>query len=262
MKLFKGDLLILTSIGFKRADEITKDDLILSLNSDGSFKYEEIEEINKIFKKKYTLNKIENYYLNDNIQIYSLKNLPLSLDLKETKEHLDIYKNNCIGLTKIGDISTFDFIGFPIKNNDEIIDRNPNMELVEMGLKITNPDLKLFSLYDLFNLTKEELKDIHLGFMEREEEIEIDATNKKLYHFIKYICLLLGKSLYSHYKEGKLEMKISKKTNENINYNFIYENVFWNKLKAIKKKPNYTGNLYHLKLKSGNPYLSDIGFIS
>lgn len=259
LKLFKGDLLLFTPNGFKKADELVKGDLLLSLNKDGSILFDEVEEITKVFKKKYNLNKIEGYYLNDNIELYSIKNIPLNLELNEIKEYIENYKNNCLGLTRIGDLSTFDFYGFPIKNNDEIFEKS-NLNLKEIGTNV-NKD-KSLSLNQLFNLSKEDLIEIHSGLIENNTEIHIDAGNKETYHFLKYTCLLLGIPMYVLFKDGKLQIKISKKINENSNSNFIFNNFFWNKIKSIKKTTNFNGNLFHIKLKSNNPYLSDIGFIS
>ena len=259
LKLFKGDLLLFTPNGFKKADELSKGDLLLSLNKDGNISFDEIEEINKVFKKKYNLNKIEGYYLNDNIEICSIKNIPLNLELNEMKEYIENYRNNCLGLTKIGELSTFDFIGFPIKNdNNETNDNNLNLK--EIGQNV-NKD-KLLSLNQLFNLSKEELIKIHSGLIENNTEIHIDANNKDTYHFLKYTCFLLGIPMYVIFKDGKLQIKISKKINENSNSNFIFNNFYWNKIKSIKKTTNFNCNLFNIKLKSNNPFLSDIGFIS
>ncbi len=260
LKLFKGDLLLFTPNGFKRADELSKDDLLLSLNKDGSISFDEIEEINKVFKKKYNLNKIEGYYLNDNVEICSIKNIPLNLELNEMKEYIENYRNNCLGLTKISELSTFDFIGFSIKNSDNQTTNNSNLNLKEIGQNV-NKD-KLLSLNQLFNLSKDELIQIHSGLVENNTEIHIDVSNKDTYHFLKYTCLLLGIPMYVIYKDGKLQIKISKKINENSNSNFIFNNFYWNKIKSIKKTTNFNGNLFNIKLKSNNPYLSDIGFIS
>ena len=67
LKLYKGDLLLFTNKGFKHVSEITNNDLILTLNQNGTFVFDEIDEIVKIYKKKYKLNKIDGYFLNDNI---------------------------------------------------------------------------------------------------------------------------------------------------------------------------------------------------
>jgi hypothetical protein len=55
---------------------------------------------------------------------------------------------------------------------------------------------------------------------------------------------------------------MTKKINKSY-YNYCnYNNFIWTKIRNIKKVPNYTGNLFYIKTKSGRPYLSDIGLIS
>jgi len=259
-KLFKGDLQLLTKNGFKKTEELKKGDLILSLNKEGLLYYDEIEEINKIFKKKYNLNKIDGYYLNDNIEIYSIKNIPLDIELNEMKEYIQNYKNICIGLTKLDELSTFDYIGFPLSNNDINIIKKSDLNLKEIG-KNLNKD-NLLSINELFNLSKDDLFEIYLGIIENNNEIFININDKINYQFIKYTCLLLGIQINIIYKNDKFQIKIPKKINENINFNFIFNNFTWNKIKFIKKIPNFTGNLYNIRLKSNNPFFSDIGFIS
>ena len=51
VKLFKGDLLIFTPNGFKKADELNIGDQILSLDINGNLIYDEIEEIKPKAKK-------------------------------------------------------------------------------------------------------------------------------------------------------------------------------------------------------------------
>ncbi len=111
------------------------------------------------------------------------------------------------------------------------------------------------NLNELFKLSRVELNEFYLGIIEN-KDIQIEVTNKNLFHLIKYTCLLLGISFSHIYKEGKLLIKISK------NDSIIYDNFIWNKIKSIKKINNFTGNLLYIKCKSNRPYLTDIGFIS
>lgn len=245
LKLFKGDLLLFTSSGFKKADEITKEDLLLSLDKEGNLVYDEIEEITKIYKKKYTLNKINGYFLNDNIDFYSVKNIPLNLEMKDIEEYLDNYNSRCLGLSKLGDLSVFDYIGFPMIDND-----NNNKEIT-LESEMT--------LIKLFYLSKKELIDYYSSLIDGDNDIIINATDKDKFNLIKYTFLFLGFSLYYYFKDGKLHIKVPKKDD---NYHFNYKKFTWNRIKSIKKMPNYNGNLYYIKLKSNNPYFSDVGFIS
>ncbi len=308
LKLYKGDLLLFTNKGFKPASEITNTDLILTLNKDGNLIFDEIEEINKIYKKKYKLNKIDNYFINDNVELFSLKNIPLNIEINEISSYLDDYHRNCIGSTKIGDLSTFDYYGFPVAtcentngdsedlikemrfmgllmNNIDNLDNNKNKETIEFiksyltdnnisydllendgqtqtNFKIDISNLNIMTLNLLFSLNKKNLTDFYSGLVELNRDIIINQNDKTSYLIVKYTCLLLGMSISSIFKEGKIIIKIPKKIS-NIYYNYFnFNNFVWTKIRSIKKIPSYNGNLYYIKSKSGNPYLSDIGLIS
>ena len=250
LKLFKGDLLIFTPNGFKRADELNIGDPILSLDKSGNLIYEEIKEITKTFKKKYNLNKIDGYSVNNNVDIYSIINLPIDIEKKDICNHLENYNATCINQTKIGDLFVYDYVGYPVNTNDS--SRNLDFNFKEIGKNYN--DCKL-TIVDLFNLSKADLDDLYLGLSEN-TDIQIDVTNCQLYHLVKYICLFSGNSFNSIYKDGKLLIKFSKSKS------IIHNNFIWTKIKSMKKTNNYTGFLFHIKLKSNNPYLSDIGFIS
>lgn len=301
LKLYKGDLLVFTNNGFKNASEVTKNDLLLCVNNDGSTKYDEIEEITKIYKKKYKLNKIDNYLINDNIELFSLKNIPSNIEINEINDYLERYAKNCIGLTKIGELSTFDYFGFPtinnnidnynedhmrfiglITNNYLNLNINKNKETIdflksyltklninydikeekeEINFKI-NEELPKITPGFLFILSKKNLIDFYSGLIELNRDIIIDINDKNLFLIIKYTCLLLGMSISSLFKDGKILIKLPKKIN-NLYYNYFnYDNNIWTKIRSIKKIQNYTGNLFYIKTKNNNPYLTDIGFIS
>jgi hypothetical protein len=310
LKLYKGDLLLFTNKGFKHASEITNNDLILTLNQNGTFVFDEIDEIVKIYKKKYKLNKIDGYFLNDNIELLSLKNIPLNTELNEIGKYLDDYYKNCASYTKIGELSTFDYYGFPVASNEtlktDIDDLSLSKEMRFMGLLMTNMNdldvnkhketiefvtnyltenkidfsilenenknlinfkidiskLNIMTLNLLFSLNKKNLTDFYHGLVEVNRDIIIPQTDKSSFLIIKYTCLLLGMSISAIFKENKIIIKIPKKiTNMYYNY-FNYNKIVWTKIRSIKKVPNYNGNLYFIKTKSGNPYLSDIGIIS
>ena len=252
LKLYKGDLLLFTNSGFKPASEISNNDQLLVLNKEGALVFDEIEEITKTFKKKYKLNKMDGYLVNDNIELYSLKNIPLNIEMNEICEYLDNYHKNCIGSTKIGELSTFDYYGFPTvaDNNDEVTNHNQEYNL----------DM---SMTDLFGLNKKQLTTFYESLSEDNKEIVISNNEISKFRVIKYLCLLLGTNPSFQWKEGgMLSIKIPKKINKSY-YNYCnYNNFIWTKIRNIKKVPNYTGTLFYIKTKSGGPYLSDIGLIS
>lgn len=310
LKLYKGDLLLFTNKGFKAASEITDGDLILTLNKDGNLIFDEIEEITKVYKKKYKLNKIDGYIVNDNIELFGLKNIPLDLEINEISNYLDSYYKHCSGNIKVGELSIFDYYGFPVAinegstdtdelnnelrfmgllmNNINYLDINKNKETIDFietylnnnnipftifetinddnSKKITfNIDmskLQIMNLNLLFSLNKKNLTDFYSGLVELNRNLILNQADKTSFLIIKYTCLLLGMSLSSNFKDGKIFIKIPKKIS-NLYYNYFnYNNYVWTKIRSVKKINNYNGNLYYIKSKSGNPYLSDIGLIS
>ena len=125
-KYFKGDLLIFTNRGLIRIDNVKKTDLILTLNKDGDLYYEEIDEIEKVYKKKYTLNKVnlqnsvDSYFVNDNIEIKAIQNIPLNIEFNDVPDYLKYNHSSCYKSSKIADLSTFDYTGFPTTININI----------------------------------------------------------------------------------------------------------------------------------------------
>jgi len=302
-KYLKGELLVFTNRGLIRIDNIKKEDMILTINKENNYEYEEIEEITKIFKKKYKLNKIkisnyyDNYYINDNVEIKTIQNIPYNYDIKEINKYLEDNKYKCIKRNKIGELSDFDYIGFPLNkslNNDDI--KKDNDYYRYQGLIINN-ELKLNNEYDKstiefiekylnennisYEIRKENITSIYkineinkkisindIFIMTRDELMEfmngiiensneLEIENNEIYKIIKFTSLFLGIAFSSYYKDGRINIKILK---ENKN-NFIYENIVWNKIKSIKKI-EYNGTLYTLKIKSKNLYLTELGFIS
>jgi hypothetical protein len=121
-KFFRGDLLILTNKGLKRIDKIEKTDLILSIKDNKPI-FEEIDEIEKKYIKKYKLNKIkllnsiDNYHLNDNVKIKALQNIPANIQFNEIPNYLSENMHKCLTTTTINNLTDFDYIGFPICEN-------------------------------------------------------------------------------------------------------------------------------------------------
>lgn len=306
LKLYKGDLLLFTNKGFKPASEITTTDFILTMNKDGNLVFDEIEEITKIYKKKYTLNKVDGYLINDNIELFSVNKIPLNLEINEINSYLDYYYKNCANPIKIGEISTFDYYGFPIANdnendNDDLanemkfmgllfnninnLDNNKHKEIIDFiknylndnnieyeilenenntitNFKINQQKLNIMTLNLLFSLNKKNIIDFYSGLIDINRDIIINQIDKNSYLIIKYTCLLLGMSMTSIFKDGKYIIKLPKKISNIYHNYFNYNNFVWVKMKSIKKIQNYNGNLYYIKSRSGNPYLSDIGIIS
>ena len=151
------------------------------------------------------------------------------------------------------DKNTIDFLENYLKSNEityEIIKENDNRY---SNINIDNQ--RKIDVNDIFLMNKDELMEFLNGIIENSNEFDIN--NNDIYKIIKFTCLLLGTSFTSYFKEGKIHIKILKDDKNN----FIYENMVWNKIKSVKKTV-YNGNLYSIKLKSNNFYLTEMGFIS
>jgi len=304
-KLFKGDLLIFTNKGLVRVDNLNKEEhLILCIDNKGSYYYDEIEELVKIYKNKYTLNKIsfnnniDSYLVNDNIVIKSIQNIPNSVETPEISEYLNYNESRCKVISKIGELSSFDFIEYPtninfddnenkIENNDyyrfqglyistnefrdeitnkEVIDfisnylnsNNIKYQIIQNKIFI-NEKINKISLYDLFKLSKESLLIFTKSLIEINNELNI--KNKEDYYIIKYSYLLYGVYISSYYNNGIIQIRIPRKRSDSYYYYFNYDNNIYNKIRNIKKIQS-KGFLYSLKLKNNNLYLTDLGFIS
>lgn len=305
-KFIRGDLLIFTKRGLVRMDMIMKEDLIMTVDKDGNYHYEEIEELTKTFKKNYKLNKLkignyyDNYFINDNVNIRVVQNIPNEISSKDIPKYLNDNRNRCLIKSSMGDISDFDYIGFPLNlsmnnlsefksdNNDfyrfqgliltndlrfnNEYDKN-TIDFLENYMKINNISYEIikdkdnrYSVFeinyqtrldmnDIFLMNKDELMEFLNGIIENSNEF--DVNNNDIYKIIKFTCILLGSAFTSYFKDGKTHIKILKEDKNN----FIYDNMIWNKIKSIKKV-DYNGNLYSLKFKSNNPFLSEMGIIS
>lgn len=294
-KYLRGDLLVFSNRGLIRLDNLAKEDKILTLDKDNNYYYEEIEEISKIFKKKYKLNKIDNFYLNNNIQVKAVKNIPFNYDLTNIHNLIYYDQSNYLQKSSIGDLSDFDFLGFPLNlplSHDNSYDNDyyrfqgliltsylkfnneydkSSIEFLEKYLKSREIPFEirkegfstLFDISnqrkivfdDIFKMTKDELTEFINGIMENSNEFNI--TDNEVFKIIKYTCMLLGMSLTSYFKDGKNHIKILKEDKNN----FIYDNFVWNKIRYIKKV-DFTGNVYSLSLKTNNFYLTEFGLIS
>jgi hypothetical protein len=118
----RGDLLLYTNKGLKRIDKISKTDLIYSENN-----YSEINEIAKnnvkgfpyLFKLK-TIHNIDNYYLSGNNKIYCIQNIPYDLKMKDCPAFIEDNKRICNpSFIDVNELTDFDYIGYPIINNDD-----------------------------------------------------------------------------------------------------------------------------------------------
>jgi hypothetical protein len=306
-KLFKGDLLIFTNKGLVRADNLNKEEhLILCIDNKGLYYYDEIEELVKIYKNKYTLNKlsfnnnINSYLVNDNIIIKSIQNIPNSVETPEISEYLNYNESRCKVNSKIGDLSSFDFIEYPtninikdnvnkIENGDyyrfqglyistnEFTDEITNKEVIDfISNYLISNNIKYQIIENKFfinineKINKISLYDLFILSKEHlliftksliEINNELNIKNKENYYIIKYAYLLYGVYISSYYNNEIIIIKIPRKRSDSYYYYFNYNNNIYNKIRNIKKIQS-KGFLYSLKLKKNNFYLTDLGFIS
>jgi len=187
-KLLRGDLLIITDKGLKRIDKIEKTDLILSVKDNKPI-FEEIDEIEKKYVKKYKLNKIkllnsiDNYYLNDNVKIKALQNIPANSKKNEIIDFLNENQNKYITTTTINNLTDFDYIGFPICDNYNSLNNDYSEEddyYRFQGLLLLNYDS-----YNLNNITNEKT----IGFLTKNlfyNKIKYEITSDNTQTIIKF----------------------------------------------------------------------------
>lgn len=253
-KYLKGDILIFTERGLIRTDNINKEDKILVIDNNNNYSYEEIDDIKKTFKKNYKLNKInftnniDSYFMNDNIEIRAIQNLPLDLDISNYIDFIDYNKNKYITNTNIENISCFDYIGFPLITNEGTGEGTGEINR-------------------LFGYDKTKIKELYDELVGDNNEIIVNISEKNKYYLLKYVCLLLGIHISSYYNHQTQTITVKIPTHINkIGYNFfIYDNYIWYKVKSVKKINDFNGNLYTIELKDNNKnkkMVSDIGIIS
>jgi|694.fasta_scaffold00514_46 hypothetical protein len=112
----RGDLLLYTNKGVKRADKLLKTDIIHETN-----KYTTIHELNKNNVKNYSflfkiklIHNIDNYYLSGNNKIYCIQNIPYDLKMKDCPNFIEDNKRICTpSFINISDVTDFDYVGYP-----------------------------------------------------------------------------------------------------------------------------------------------------
>ena len=142
----RGDLLLYTNKGVKRADKLIKTDLIHGID-----KYVEIDEITKnnvkgypyLFKIK-TIHNIDNYYLSGNNKIYSIQNIPYELKMRDCPNFIEENKRICSpSFINVSDLTDFDYIGYPfydIIDTTETITETTTETTDEITDEITDED--------------------------------------------------------------------------------------------------------------------------
>jgi len=200
LKYIRNGLILFTNNGMKKIEEIDKINDKILIYKDGKYIYGEIDNIEKIYKKNYKLNKvnfinsIDNYYVNDNIEIKSIRNIPSNIELtSDIPEYLDYNKHRCIGMNRLSNLSSFDYIGFPV-NIDKEGDINDEIEMDKdyyrwIGLITSKSTLSFY-----INKDKEEtIKFIEQYLKKNEILYEISNIDDNI--VIKYDNELLDKKI-------------------------------------------------------------------
>jgi hypothetical protein len=200
LKYIRNGLIIFTNNGMKKIEDIDKNIDKILIYKDGKYEYGEIDNIEKIYKKNYKLNKvsfinsIDNYYMNDNIELKSISNIPSNIELtSDIPEYLNYNKKRCIGMNRLANLSSFDYIGFPldVDNGGQIKDElEENKEYYRwMGLILSKSTLSFY-----INKDKEEtIKFVEEYLKKNEISYEITIIDNNV--VIKYENEILDKKL-------------------------------------------------------------------
>ena len=264
-KYLKNGLLIFTNNGLKRIEDIdkTQGDKIL-IYKDGKYEYGEIDNIEKIYKKHYKLNKInfinsiESFYTNDNIEIKSVVNILSAIDsTMDIPDYLDYNKNRCINMTRVCELSSFDYIGFPTTfETEEVSSSNPllNDSYRFMGLLLSSSLLSFYINKDkekTINFISEYLKrnDISYEISEMDNKTVIKYDNQLLMKKIKIVdindILKVHKEQLMEFVKGLIEID-----NEYVMINKdIYQIIKYACLRlGVIISSYYRNDKYHIKI--------------
>ncbi len=264
LKYLRNSFLIFTNNGLKKIEDINKNngDKIV-IYKDGRYEYGEIDNIEKVYKKHYKLNKINfinstsSFYINDNIEIKTIVNIPSSIENTiDIPEYLDYNKNRCIGMTRISNLSSFDYIGFPINFDIQMSVSNTNMNDYYrfMGLLLATSSLSFY-----INSDKEETIKFITSFLDK-NEIRYEIMEKDKKNIIKYDNEMIKKNMkiidlneiLIIHKEQLVEFVNGLVENESeyvINNRDIYEIIKYACIRiGILTSSYYKDDKYHIKI--------------
>jgi hypothetical protein len=145
----RGDLLLYTNKGLKRLDKLSKLDIINGNNIDEIAKHN-LKGYSYLFKIK-TLHNIDNYYLSGNNKIYCIQNIPYDLKIKDCPNFIEYNKRICTpSFINVNELTDFDYIGYPINNNEENNEENDDDKYRFLGLILL--DQFIFNLNNNINI--------------------------------------------------------------------------------------------------------------
>jgi len=157
--------------------------------------------------------------------------------------------------------NTIGFLNKYLHNNDikfELFNNN-----ISTSIKIDiNDKLIVLTEEELFNLSYENTKTLLKGFIEINSVV--NTLNKNNFYLLKRLFMKIGVLITANYINNNYVIKIPQSL-DNIsdsNY-FVYDNYIWSKVKKIvRAQDKYFGQLYNLKMKDNNKYLTEVGIIS
>ena len=168
-------------------------------------------------------------------------------------EQLIFSLNNNININTIG------FLNKYLHNNNiqfEIFNNN-----ITTLIKIDAKDKpQILKQEEILNLSNDNIKKIIKGFIEINSVI--NTNDKTVFYFLKNLFMKIGILLNANYINNNYVIKLPQSLEENENNYFIYDNYIWSRIKKIGKTDKYFGQLYTIKMKNNNKYLTEIGIIS
>ena len=120
--------------------------------------------------------------------------------------------------------------------------------------------LKILKSEEILNLSSDNIRKIIKGFIEINQIV--NTTDKTVFYFLKNLFMKIGILLNANYINNNYVIKIPQSLEENENNYFIYDNYIWSRIKKIGKTDKYFGQLYTIKMKNNNKYLTEVGIIS
>ena len=159
--------------------------------------------------------------------------------------------------------NTIGFLNKYLHNNDIKFELFNNNISTSIRIDINDNDkLIVLTEEELFNLSYENTKTLLKGFIEINSVV--NTLNKNDFYLLKRLFMKIGILITANYINNNYVIKIPQSL-DNINDNnyFVYDNYIWSKVKKIvRAQDKYFGQLYNLKMKDNNNYLTEIGVIS
>jgi hypothetical protein len=162
--------------------------------------------------------------------------------------------------------NTIGFLNKYLHNNDikfELFNNNISTSIkIDINENENGNKLIVLTEEELFNLSYENTKTLLKGFIEINSVV--NTLNKNNFYLLKRLFMKIGVLITANYINNNYVIKIPQSLdNTSDNNYFIYDNYIWSKVKKIvRAQDKYFGQLYNLKMKDNNKYLTEVGVIS